>query len=271
MATVRRAMMASANTTGVFRPRHIIIGAILFLLFFLTALPAWLIPWALKKYQYNQIVINSTEGSFWNGKATGQLDILIPNSPTYKLALNQISWSWQPSRLFAGELAWKVLLENKSAKFNGVIGTRFTSLNIRAAQIEASAQMITDIFPAAALLKPQGKLNLTTDDFAIGNNYFSGKAQLGWRGAEVVMSPVKPLGEYRALINASGSAADMQLSTLSGALKLNGKGNWTVKDGARFSGTAQAEPAQAANIDPLLQLMGKPAVNGVYPLDWPPK
>mgnify|MGYP003401728832 CR=1 FL=1 len=97
------------------------------------------------------------------------------------------------------------------------------------------------------------------------------KAQLDWRGAEVVMSPVKPLGEYRALINATGSAADLQLSTLSGALKLNGKGNWTLKDGARFSGTAQSDPAQAANIDPLLQLMGKPAFNGAYPLDWPAK
>jgi hypothetical protein len=52
---------------------------------------------------------------------------------------------------------------------------------------------------------------------------------------------------------------------------LNGKGNWSAKDGPRFSGAAQAEPVQAANIDPLLQLMGKPAVNGAYPLDWPPK
>lgn len=264
-------MAAKSVNVSAFRFRHVIIGGILFLLFFLTALPAWLIPWTLKKTQYNQIVINNSSGSLWNGKASGQAEIPIPASPAYILQLDQINWSWKPARLFAGEIAWDVLLQNKSAKFIGAVGLGFGGVSLSAAQAEAPAHMITDIFPAAALIKPEGKLQLSTDGFSLGKNSFSGKAQLDWRGAEVVMSPVKPLGEYRALINATGSAADLQLSTLSGALKLNGKGNWTLKDGARFSGTAQSDPAQAANIDPLLQLMGKPAVNGAYPLDWPAK
>ncbi|MGB8339658.1 MAG: type II secretion system protein N [Burkholderiales bacterium] len=263
--------MPSANAPGAFRPRHVVIGTILFLLFFLTALPAWLLPWVIKKYQYNQIITYNPSGSFWNGTATGQIEIPLPSSAPYKLNLDQISWSWKPARLFAGELAWNVLLENKSARFSGVIGTGFSGLRIRGAQAEVPAQFIVDVYPAATLFKPEGKLQLTTEDFTINDNNFSGKVQLDWRGAATIMSRVNPLGEYRALINATGNVADLQLSTLSGALKLNGKGNWSAKDGPRFSGSAQAEAAQAANIEPLLKLLGRPPVNGAYPLDWPPK
>ncbi|MGB8857326.1 MAG: type II secretion system protein N [Burkholderiales bacterium] len=263
--------MATTKSSSAFRLRHAVVGVVLFLLFFLSALPAWLLPWLLNKYQINQLVITNPEGSFWNGKASGQIDIPVASSPSYKLLLDQISWSWRPARLFAGELAWNVLLQNNSAKFNASLGLGFGGINIRSAQAEMAAQMVTDIYPAFALFKPEGKLLLTSDDFNINKNNFSGKAQLDWRGAQVIMSPVKPLGEYRALLNATGSAAELQVSTLSGALKLNGKGNWTSKDGVRFSGTAQAEAAQAANIDPLLQLTGKAPVNGVYPLEWPPK
>jgi general secretion pathway protein N len=262
--------MAAANKS-VFRLRHIFIGGVLFFLFFLSALPAWTIPWAIKKLQLNQIVINNPVGSLWNGTATGYVEVPVASAPAYPLKLDNIAWSWKPSRLLAGELAWDVTLQNPAAKFNGAVGLGLRGISISQAQVEANAQMMTDIYPIAALLKPQGKLQLTTDNFIISKNKFSGKAQLDWRGAEVVMSPVKPLGEYRALINATGDAGDVQLTTLTGALKLNGKGYWTGKDGARFSGAAQADPAQAANIDPLLQLMGKPAVNGAYPLDWPPK
>jgi general secretion pathway protein N len=264
-------MAAKSVKASAFGFRHVLIGAVLFFLFFSTALPAWLIPWALKKAQFNQLVINNPEGSFWNGKASGHAEIPLPSAPAYKLILDQINWSWKPARLFAGELAWDVLLQNNSAKFNGAVGLGFGGVSLRAAQVEAPAQMITDIYPAAALLKPEGKLQLATDSFSFSKNNFSGKALLDWRSAQVAMSPVKPLGDYRALLNATGNAGDLQLTTVSGALKLNGKGNWTLKDGVRFSGTAQADPALAANIDPLLQLMGKPAVNGAYPLDWPPK
>jgi general secretion pathway protein N len=263
--------MASPRAVGALRFYHIVLGVILFAGFFLTALPAWLIPWALKKSQFNQIVINDASGSIWSGKATGVADIAVPNSTAYKLKLDQISWSWRPSRLFAGELTWDITAENKSAKLMGVVGASFGGYSIRSAKLEAPAQLITDIYPPAALLNPDGKLQLTTDAFNLSKNNFTGKAQLDWRGAAVSMSPVKPLGDYRATIDAKANVADVQLTTMTGALKLNGKGNWTLKDGLRFSGTAQADAAQAANIDPLLQLMGKSAVNGVYPLEISPK
>ncbi len=263
--------MASTRATGALRFYHVVLGVVLFSVFFLTALPAWLIPWGLKKTQLNQLIINDATGSFWNGKASGHADIAVPNSAAYKLKLDQISWSWRPSRLLAGELAWGIAAENKSAKFTGIVGASFGGYSLRSVKLDAPAQLIADIYPPAALLNPDGKLQLSSEDFKFSKNNFSGKAQLDWRGAAVSMSPVKPLGEYRALINATGVVADVQLTTVSGVLKLNGKGNWTAKDGLRFSGTAQADAAQAANIDPLLQLMGKPAVNGVYALELPPK
>ncbi len=263
--------MATTRASGALRFYHVVIAFILFLLFFLAALPAWILPWALKKYQLNQIVINDPSGSLWSGKAAAQADIAIPNSAPYKLKLKTITWSWRPSRLLAGELAWAVVAENTSAKFTGDVGVSFGGYAVRHATLEAPAELIMEIYPPAGLLKPEGKLQLTTDDFSLSKNNFSGKALLDWRGAAVSMSPTKPLGDYRALINATGSAAEIQLSTPSGPLKLKGKGSWTVKDGLRFSGTAQADAAQAATIDPVLQLMGKPAVNGVYPLEVPPK
>ncbi len=272
--------MVAITSQRIFRLRHFLIGAIFFLLWFLSSAPAWLIAWGLQKTQYNQIVIHNPEGSFWNGKAS-TLQIALPSNPpapahaVAKLALKNLQWSWQPSRLFNGEIAWKISLDDPQATANAMVGLGFSSVALRNAKVDIASPLLLQAlqpnFPELELLKPTGTLTLAAEQFDIKQNQFNGKAQLEWRNAALAMSPVNPLGHYRADISASGTAAEFIVSTLSGPLKITGKGSAALKDGLKFSGSAQADPAQAANIEPLLNLMGRPAVNGVYPLDLPPK
>jgi general secretion pathway protein N len=263
-------MMAIFSKAGGFRASHIVFGLVFFLLFILLNAPAWLVGWALEKTINNQIVIKNSLGSLWSGKASG-LQATIPAAQPIKIDLNNLTWSLQPLRLLQGELALRVAIDDKPVKFNGTVAIGFGATTLRDTRAEVSPQWLQEIVPALAFIKPDGKLQLTTDDFKLQKNNLTGKAQLEWRGAAVSLSSVNPLGDYRADIEAKGETADANITTLSGALKVNGKGSWSAKLGPRFSGTAQAEPAQATNIDPLLKLMGKPAANGGYALEFPPK
>jgi general secretion pathway protein N len=258
------------SKAGGFRASYMVFGLAFFLLFVISSAPAWLVGWALEKTINNQIVIKQPTGSLWSGKAAG-LQASIPAAPPIKIDLNNVTWSLQALRLLQGELALRVTIDDKPLKFNGIAGFGFGATTLRDAKAEVSPQWLQEMIPALAFVKPDGKLLIATDDFKLQKNIPSGKAQLEWRGAAVSLSSVNPLGDYRADLDAKGDTADFNVTTLSGPLKVNGKGGWSAKLGPRFSGTAVAEPAQAANIDPLLRLMGKPAASGGYALEFPPK
>jgi general secretion pathway protein N len=71
------------------------------------------------------------------------------------------------------------------------------------------------------------------------------------------LAPVRPLGSYRATLEAAdGLPPRVAVRTESGALQIDGTGQW--RGGRlRFSGEARAEPAHQADLANLLNLMGR--------------
>ena len=73
------------------------------------------------------------------------------------------------------------------------------------------------------------------------------------------VSTLPSLGSYRLSVQGRGAVSDqaaLQLSTLSGALRLSGSGQWTGSK-LRFRGQAQAAPDQAAALSNLLNIIGQ--------------
>ena len=71
------------------------------------------------------------------------------------------------------------------------------------------------------------------------------------------MTPVRPLGTYRVDVLARGRDVDLKLSTVSGALHLEGSGRWDQRTGLRFNAQARGEGADRARLQSLLGLIGR--------------
>ncbi|MCO8649590.1 type II secretion system protein N, partial [Burkholderia multivorans] len=99
-----------------------------------------------------------------------------------------------------------------------------------------------------------------TDWRLIGRNAF-GQLTVTIDGMSSRVSRVKPLGSYRAVLQAKGTGADLDLTTTQGPLFLDGHGTFGPGSGA-FRGTAHAAPEQQANLAGLLNLLGRPIGNG---------
>jgi general secretion pathway protein N len=116
-------------------------------------------------------------------------------------------------------------------------------------------------------LQPTGSLQLSSPGLSLeqvqGRWLFSGRADVDLGNIASRLSALDVLGSYR--LSLSGDAAGkegprLQLSTRSGALQLNGEGQWTA-DGAaarlRFNGSATAAPGSEEALGGLLNIIGR--------------
>lgn len=108
-----------------------------------------------------------------------------------------------------------------------------------------------------------GELRLASPGFSIewvqGRWRFDGRAQFELTGASSRLSTLDTLGSYRFSIAgdpASPGTSTLTLTTLDGALQLNGNGTWSAA-GVRFRGEASAAPGQEAALDNLLNIIGR--------------
>ena len=107
-----------------------------------------------------------------------------------------------------------------------------------------------------------GTLALASRGFAAesvqGRWIFSGRLELQLRNLSSTLSTLDELGSYRLSLQGDerGDAAQLQLSTQSGALQLTGSGQWAASK-LRFSGQASAAPGSEAALGNLLNIIGR--------------
>ncbi len=116
-------------------------------------------------------------------------------------------------------------------------------------------------------LQPTGSLQLSSPGLSLeqvqGRWLFSGRADLDMGHIASRMSALDVLGSYRLSLTGDAAGKEgprLQLSTRSGALQLNGNGQWTA-DGAatklRFNGSASAAPGAEEALGGLLNIIGR--------------
>lgn len=87
-----------------------------------------------------------------------------------------------------------------------------------------------------------------------------GNLQLDLVNLSSRVSPIAPLGSYRLNLNAdtaNAGVSTLQLSTLEGALLLNGAGTLSPGGKSRFTGEASAAPGREEALNNLLNIIGR--------------
>lgn len=126
-------------------------------------------------------------------------------------------------------------------------------------QSQWPAAMLTGLGTPWNTVQPQGELAVTTNSLQLesvsGRLAVEGSAEITLRHLSSRLSTVQPLGSYQVNVQ-GGDAISMRLSTLEGALRLSGSGQW-VGARLRFQGEATAAPGLEAQLANLLNIIGR--------------
>jgi len=143
---------------------------------------------------------------------------------------------------------------------------RALEVSVPAHQSEWPAALLTGLGTPWNTLQLQGQLVLNTPGVAL---WFSpsglrsqGSATLDMRDTASRLSTLRPMGSYRLQWfgagegSPRGDGARLTLTTQSGALRLQGEGQW-VAGRLRFEGDAQASPGREEALANLLNILGR--------------
>jgi len=224
--------------------------------------PASLLSAQLESFSGSRLLLAGTRGTLWDGSGV----LLFVNDTQY-ISLGEYAWQLRPAELLSGGLAFDV----RHGEDTSPMRVRYEPLR-QAAELSQwhttlPAQVLAMISPQLRPYQLNGEIELTTESVLFSQNGIAGKAAVDWMQAGSGLTDVYPLGDYRILMEGNGRGLSVQLSTLSGKLRLSGSGQMEPGKGLSFNGTAQAmQGEQQDSLSELLHHVGPEISPGVFSL-----
>lgn len=239
------------------------LGVAAYGVFLVASMPAAFLLERARAAQPGKFEVREAEGTAWSGRA--QVDLVVPGGI---VPVDRIAWRWRPARLAAGRLAFDIAAaaSGVQARYEGA--RTLTRWEVRDLDVQADAAAMVAVLPWLAPWRPEGRVSIAAPHLTSDGAELRGTARVEWRAAAVGLSEVRPLGAYRADIQAEGHAGRFAVSTLEGPLRITGQGTLTPPARIAFSGEARAEGAQAPALEPLLNLLGPARPDGARALTW---
>jgi general secretion pathway protein N len=218
--------------------------------------PASLMGSVLERVSGGTLSLAQTTGSLWQGSGVA----LLRQKTRYR-TLGSYSWKLKvfsaALQVQAGDAAPMIV---RYIPFAGRITIDNLHFSLPASVLEIAA-------PQLGPYQFQGTLDAHSEHLSLDAAGANGQVSVDWLRAASGLSEIRPLGDYRIVLQGNGSSMDAQLSTLSGKLQLAGKGSFDNASGMRFNGTAQAAPGTAeTELNELLHHIGPEVSPGVFTL-----
>ena len=221
--------------------------------------PAQWLASAVARASGGQVQLAQARGTVWNGSAqlvlTGGLD-----SQDAAALPGRLNWQLRPAwgggvraLVRAACCTPEPLRLQVQPRWGGA------QLTVQDNQSQWPAALLTGLGTPWNTLQLQGQLALHTSglnaEWASGRMLLAGQLQLDALALSTRLSTLRPMGSYRLLLE-GGAVPTLQLSTLDGALQMQGSGQWVGKR-LRFEGEATAEPEREAALSNLLNIIGR--------------
>lgn len=216
----------------------------------------WLGP-IVEKQTGGRLTLGDAQGTLWRGSA------FIGGAPGEGGAVTPLlpgRFSWELSKLvMLGRV--KLHLENPQALTQPVVVTgSWSQWQVSPAAIKLPAEGLAGLGAPLNTLAPSGTMRLSWTTLALermGNVVaVNGRTLLSMQDMGSRMAPIKPLGSYELTLDWRGQQAQLNLSTVRGALLLSGTGS--LNNGRlQFSGQAEAAAGYEETLGNLLNLLGQ--------------
>lgn len=229
----------------------------------LAFLPAsWLGP-VVEGQTGGRLTLGDAQGTLWRGSAfiggaPGEGGAVTPLLP------GRFTWRLSPLVLL-GRV--DLQLENAQALSQPVnLRGSWSQWEVSPAALKLPAERLAGLGAPLNTLAPSGQMELSWTTLGLERMgqavAVKGRTVLAMTDMGSRMAPIKPLGSYELAFDWRGQAAQMSLSTVRGALVLDGKGALD-KGRLQFSGTARAADGYEDTLGNLLNLLGqRRMVNG---------
>ena len=210
-----------------------------------------------------RLTLGDAQGTLWRGSAFlggapgagGSVTPLLPG---------RFVWRLSPL-LLVGQV--DLALENPQALTQPLnLRGSLTQWQLSPAALLLPAEGLAGLGAPLNTLAPSGNMRLSWTTLALERAgqalAVNGRTVLSLEDMGSRMAPIKPLGSYELAMDWRGQQAQLNLSTVRGALLLSGKG--TLERGRfQFSGQAQAADGYEESLGNLLNLLGqRRMVNG---------
>jgi general secretion pathway protein N len=232
------------------------------LLTVLAFLPA---PWmsaVLERQTGGRFSLGDAQGTLWNGSA------FLGGAPGNGVAV---------APLLPGRFMWRVSplalvgrvdadLANPQALSQPVrITGSWNDWTVSPAAITVPAERLVALGAPLNTVQPSGRMTLSWQQLQIARQgqqvAMTGTMQLQLDDIASRLSPIRPLGAYKAVLDWRGQQAQMQLTSTRGPLLLTGSGSLD-RGRMKFSGRAEAEVGQEQRLANLLNLLGQRRTEG---------
>ena len=234
-------------------------GAVLGALGALVAFaPAHWLAAALAHGSAGHVLLDDARGTVWDGSAR----LLLTGGPgsTDRAALpGRVDWQIS---LAPPQPRVQLHLPCCAAQPLAVTvtpGVASARLQLGASALQLPAAWLSGLGTPFNTLQLGGSLQLRTQGLDVtlaqGRLRVDGEAELTVANAVSSLSTLRPLGSYRLQLS-GGDTPRMQLSTLDGALRLQGNGQ-IVGTRLRFDGAASAAPSYEDALGNLLNIIGR--------------
>ena len=242
--------------------RTLIIFALAFILTLIIRAPATLLNGWVQDASYGRLVLANSDGTVWQGSGT----LAVPKRAGGFITLGALHWDVALLPLSSGKL--KIMLrwdETPEATPTEVIASP-NRIELNHLQAILPAATMGEVSPLIEPAQLQGHLQIRSDHFVITPNGAAGAASADWLNAGSALSAVNPLGKYHLGFNGAGERLQIVLTTTSGALVLEGQGDWSRTQGLNFNGKARAAVGQQESLAALLAHLGPQESPGVHTL-----
>jgi general secretion pathway protein N len=234
--------------------------ALLFCSIFLAGLiafaPASLMGSVLERASGGTLTLAQTTGSLWQGSG-----VMLLRQKTRYLTLGSYRWSL---KILSSTLQVQA---GDAAPMNLRYAPFSKRINIDNLRITLPVSIMEIAAPQLGPYGLQGSLETSGDHLTLDASGMNGQITMDWLHAASALSAIRPLGDYRILLQGNNGSLNAQLSTLSGKLVLSGNGSYDNASGMHFSGTAQAAPGTAeAELNEMLHHIGPEISPGVFTL-----
>lgn len=244
-------------------PRLVVLGVAAYGVFLVATLPASVVLASAQKAGPGKFEVREASGTLWRGAA--KLTIDTPGGP---VPVDRFEWRWLPSRLLTGRLALDITASAPGLDAHSVGARAIGGWEARDLEARGDAARLVTILPVIAPWRPEGTITITSPRLDTDGVEVRGTARVEWRGAAIASSDVRPLGTYRADIEAQGHAGKVAITTVTGPLRITGQGTLTPPSRITFSGEARADPESAKLLEPLLDSLGPARPDGARALEW---
>ena len=222
----------------------------------LARLPAaWIAP-QFAKATNGHVNLIDADGSLWRGSGSLMLSARDDASGATLLP-GRIEWRTAFWPLFVGRVEMR-MRGTRAMPDPVTLDATLGGATLSAGSIGVPASLLSGLGAPFNTLAFDGAVQLTWSPVRlIGHNVY-GRLSVTLTDVSSRASPIRPLGSYRAVLQAQGASSTIALTTLKGPLLLSGQGTLS-RGAASFQGTASATPEQRDNLVGLLDLLGRPS------------